>query len=489
MQGSTAMPSGLGKHRDSWQSKLVRGIAITDLWVLVVAAALAQFWRFGTKSTVRAEGPFALSYEALGAVIVVIWWIALGLGATREPETLDDGPTEYERVGRTSLMVVGFVALVSLVFKWDMSRGYLAIAFPLGLIGLMVSRKIWRVVLRNLRAAGRAQTYALVFGQVESARRIAENFKRNTHSGFTVVGVVSPGATESVVEFQDGSRFPVYAEMGMFSKALVETSADSVIVAHAEQLGGTGLRELAWRLQSSGVDLMVSPHLVDVAGTRIHLRLVGQEPYIHLEEPRYAEAGQWPKRLFDVVGASILLLLAAPLMLVVAVAIKVSSPGSVFYRQERIGLDGRAFGMIKFRSMRSGADAELSAMMAEHAGGDVAFFKMQDDPRVTNVGRFIRRYSIDELPQLINVVRGDMSLVGPRPQREHEVALYDHIEQRRLTVRPGMTGLWQVSGRSDLSKEDSMRLDNYYVENWSLTGDVIILIRTFRAVVGSSGAY
>jgi len=282
---------------------------------------------------------------------------------------------------------------------------------------------------------------------------------------------------------------PVFDNLDEINEALAVTSADSVIVAHAEHLGAEGLRDLAWRLQASGVDLMVSPHLVDVAGARIHLQLIGAEPYIHLEEPRYAEAGQWPKRVFDLVGSAALLLLASPLLVGTALAVKLSSRGRVFYYQERIGKDGKTFDIIKFRSMREGADAQLKQMMAEKAGGDAVFFKVTDDPRITPVGRFIRRYSIDELPQLINVLKGDMSLVGPRPQRDHEVALYDHVAHRRLTVRPGMTGLWQVSGRSDLSWEDSIRLDNFYVENWSMMSDIIILTKTIRAVVGSSGAY
>ncbi|MFI5429457.1 sugar transferase [Aeromicrobium sp. UC242_57] len=176
-------------------------------------------------------------------------------------------------------------------------------------------------------------------------------------------------------------------------------------------------------------------------------------------------------------------------MLGVAVAVKLTSPGTVFFKHERIGRDGKPFKMIKFRSMRSGSDAQLQSLLDAQGTAGTPLFKITNDPRITRVGGFIRRFSIDELPQLINVVKGDMSLVGPRPQQAEEVELYDDAAHRRLHVRPGMTGLWQVSGRSDLSWEEAIRLDTSYVENWSMTADLLILWRTVRAVLGSDGAY
>ena len=228
---------------------------------------------------------------------------------------------------------------------------------------------------------------------------------------------------------------------------------------------------------------------MDFSGSRIHVRAVAGMPLMHLEEPQYAGAGSWPKVAFDRAFALGVILVFSPLLLAVAVAVKSTSAGPVFFRQRRIGLDGQAFDMLKFRSMRVGADEELGALLKAQGTSDEPLFKVKQDPRLTKVGSFIRRYSIDELPQLFNVLRGDMSAVGPRPQVAAEVELYDDRAFRRLTVRPGMTGLWQVSGRSDLSWEDSIRLDTYYVENWSLTGDLIILWKTVRAVFGSSGAY
>jgi exopolysaccharide biosynthesis polyprenyl glycosylphosphotransferase len=271
--------------------------------------------------------------------------------------------------------------------------------------------------------------------------------------------------------------------------ALTISGAETILVTDTEHLGHEGLRELAWQLEGVEVDLMVSPNVMDVAGSRIHMRAVATMPLLHLEEPQYAEAGTWPKLLFDKTAGLLLLLLFSPIMIAAAIAVKLTSHGPVFYRQERIGIRGEKFDMIKFRSMRSGSDQHLAGLLAEQGKGDTPLFKITDDPRITSAGKFLRRYSIDELPQLFNVLKGDMSLVGPRPQLAAEVELYDSIAHRRLTVRPGMTGLWQVSGRSDLTWEESIRLDTSYVENWSMIGDVVILWKTVRAVLGSHGAY
>lgn len=194
------------------------------------------------------------------------------------------------------------------------------------------------------------------------------------------------------------------------------------------------------------------------------------------------------KRVLDVVLALMALVLLSPLLVITAIFIVADSGLPVLFRQNRIGRGGREFGMLKFRSMVVDAEKHLAALRDAHDGNEV-LFKMKDDPRVTRVGKFIRRYSLDELPQLINVLIGDMSLVGPRPPLPAEVEQYEPDALRRLHVRPGMTGLWQVSGRSDLSWEESLRLDLRYVDNWSPIGDLVILMRTFKAVVATSGAY
>jgi exopolysaccharide biosynthesis polyprenyl glycosylphosphotransferase len=267
------------------------------------------------------------------------------------------------------------------------------------------------------------------------------------------------------------------------------SEADTVIVTDSQHLGPDGMRELTWNLDGVNVELMVSPNMVDVSSSRMQLGQLVDEPFIHLQQPQYEEAGSVVKALFDLTAGATLFLFALPVLAAAVFAIKVSSRGPAFFRQERIGKDGKSFTIYKLRTMISDADQQLADLLKDQGVGDSPLFKVGNDPRITRVGRLFRRYSIDELPQLINVLKGEMSLVGPRPQRAEEVSLYDHKAHRRLTVRPGMTGLWQVSGRSDLAWEDAVRLDLYYVENWSMTADLLILWRTIRAVLRSDGAY
>jgi exopolysaccharide biosynthesis polyprenyl glycosylphosphotransferase len=270
-------------------------------------------------------------------------------------------------------------------------------------------------------------------------------------------------------------------------EVLAVTRPDTVIVVGSDT-SSSRINDLSWRLDP-GQQLVVAPQLVGVAGSRIHTRPVSGLPLIHVETPSYDGPKRFAKRAFDLVLGLGLLFLLWPLFLVTAIMITLTSRGPVFYGQERIGLSGEPFTMLKFRSMVTDADAHLAKLLAEQGTDGTPLFKVKDDPRVTRVGRVLRRYSIDELPQLLNVIRGDMSLVGPRPQRDGEVRLYDTKAGRRLVVKPGMSGLWQVSGRSNLSWEDAIRLDLYYVENWSITNDIIILLRTARAVVAADGAY
>jgi exopolysaccharide biosynthesis polyprenyl glycosylphosphotransferase len=227
----------------------------------------------------------------------------------------------------------------------------------------------------------------------------------------------------------------------------------------------------------------VAPSLTDIGGPRIHTRPVAGLPLIHVETPRYAGSKLFTKRLFDILGSGALITALSPVLIVLAIMVKVTSPGPVLYKQERVGLNGDHFHMLKFRSMRVNADAELQSLLAAQGSSDKPLFKVQNDPRITSIGRLLRKHSLDEFPQLFNVFLGSMSLVGPRPQRDGEVALYDDAARRRLLLKPGMSGLWQVGGRSSLGWEDAIRLDLYYVENWSITGDIVILWRTIRAVL------
>jgi exopolysaccharide biosynthesis polyprenyl glycosylphosphotransferase len=261
-------------------------------------------------------------------------------------------------------------------------------------------------------------------------------------------------------------------------------------VLSCPEIDGVELRRLAWQLERDSIDLVVASTLVDVAGDRTTIRPIDGVPLLHVEHPRLKGGRRLVKAVFDRVGALVLLTLLAPPMLIIAALVRFApgERGPVIFRQQRVGKDGRPFVLFKFRSMYVDAEARL-AELREHNETAAGLFKIRKDPRVTRVGRWLRRLSLDELPQLLNVLRGEMSLVGPRPPLPSEVAKYPADMRRRLVVKPGLTGLWQVSGRSDLSWEDTIRLDLTYVENWSLAMDLAILARTLGAVIRSAGAY
>lgn len=477
--------------RDAWERRHATRLAVTDLAVLLAAVLTALVIKFGADPQDNMSGPFGLGYVQLGAIIAAVWWFSLIAFRTRDQRVFGEDAEEYRRVVRATVFTFSLLAIVSLLLKADFSRGYLAIAFPVGMVGLIISRRAWRGWLRRQRYRGRGLARALVIGGVRSSTDLARAFDANKAAGFRVTGVWVPDRKHDKTEWLDIThRFvPVLGTERSLPEALTITDANAVIVTDTEHLGHDGLRDLMWRLEGTGIELMVSPNMIDIAGARLHMRSVADMSFLHLEEPQYASAGNWPKALFDRLGAAGLLIMLSPLMLIAAVAVKSTSRGDVFYRHERIGRNGTPFKMIKFRSMRSGAEAELHALLEAQGNGDKPLFKVTDDPRITGTGKVLRRFSIDELPQLINVLRGDMSLVGPRPQQAAEVQLYDDAAHRRLHVRPGMTGLWQVSGRSDLTWEEAIRLDTSYVENWSMVADLTILWRTVRAVLSSDGAY
>jgi exopolysaccharide biosynthesis polyprenyl glycosylphosphotransferase len=310
-------------------------------------------------------------------------------------------------------------------------------------------------------------------------------FGRETWLGYDVLGAITP-ASDSTVATEGG--VPVLGDVHEAAALVRAYDAHVVLVAGGGFENPHAMRELAWDLESDDVQVIMAPGVTDVSSERIRVRPVAGLPLLHVDRPRSQDALRWAKRTFDIVGSALLLTLAAPLMLWTAFQIKRHDGGPVLFRQTRVGSDGSYFTCLKFRSMVVDAERVLLELH-EQTGHEEGLFKMQQDPRITHPGRWIRRYSLDELPQLINVLRGDMSLVGPRPPLPSEVDRYTLTQSRRLRVRPGLTGLWQVSGRSDLSWDESVRLDLYYVDNWSMIQDIVILARTVGAVLSSRGAY
>ncbi|MHD0300607.1 sugar transferase [Rhodococcus qingshengii] len=482
------------RHR--WQANYVRRLALSDSVIIIAAVALAQWFRFGGESVGVASGGVTpnvsgqYSYTAVSLVLVLMWIATLSVFRTRSIRVIGSGPEEYRRIFVSTVRLFGLIAIVSLLLRLDIARLYLAFAFPAGLVALIANRWYWRRVIARRRAHGEFRTSVLVVGSRQGVVNLAENFERGTADGFQVVGVCIPGHNRKVSQaITVGDRsIPVLGNEHDVAQALDVVGADTVAVTATEHLGLDGMRKLAWDLESQHVDLVVSPGILDVAGPRLSMRPVAGLPLIHVERPRYHGAQKFAKTSFDLLFATTVLLLISPVLLAAALAVKLTSAGPIIYRAERMGLDGEPFPMLKFRSMVQDADRQVSALMKDNQGAGV-LFKIRDDPRVTPVGRFLRRYSIDELPQFFNVLRREMSVVGPRPPLRREVETYDGTVSRRLLVKPGITGLWQVSGRSDLSWEDTVRLDLSYVDNWSMMGDILIITKTLKAVVGSDGAY
>ncbi|MGB4137487.1 MAG: sugar transferase [Microbacterium sp.] len=462
-----------------WQKTYVTRLFITDFAIVLLTIFGTQAAWLGLHPN-NVSGFSSLDYTGLSVILVGSWMVMLGMYDTRHPRIVGYGSSEYRAILSGAMRLFGVVAIISYLAKAEISRGYILLSFPIGIILLITGRWVWRRWLNAQRQQGRMLSRVLLVGEEAANLRILSELSSQPEAGYAVVGACS--SVETSHDTLGPTRIPVFGDVDALPAALQTTGADTVLVSGESGLSAERVRELSWQLEVGQQHLIMAPNLTDIGGPRIHMRPVAGLPLMHVETPKYTGPQVVTKRAMDVLGSGAIILLSSPLLVLIAILVKVSSRGPVLYSQERVGMNGTPFKMLKFRSMVTDADAQLADLLAEQGNGDTPLFKVQNDPRITPVGRVLRKYSLDELPQLFNVFLGSMSLVGPRPQREGEVALYDDAAERRLIVKPGMSGLWQVSGRSTLSWEDAIRLDLYYVENWSLTGDLNILFRTFKAV-------
>ncbi len=481
----------LAPDRAEWVRRYRARLRVSDAAVLGYALLGSHLVRFGTASpTVQggASTELRVGYAPFTVVLGLLWFSALALSDTRDVKVLGAGGEEYRRIVSGSAWLFAAVAIVAYLAKVDVARSYLAIAFPVGTGLLLFERWLWRRWLASLREVGRWCHRVLVVGSADDVGRLAEELRRTPAAGLRVVGSCLSGAEAGGGPPLGGGAVPVLGSLDHLLVAVARARVDTVAVAASGEVSPEVLRRIGWELEGTGVALVVAPALTNIAGGRIHVQPVSGLALLHVGEPRLPRGGQVAKEVTDRVGALLLIAVLSPVLLATAVLVRSTSPGPVFYRQERIGRRGRTFSVWKFRSMRVGADAELAGLLAAAGTQGTPLFKVPGDPRLTPVGRVLRTYSLDELPQLFNVLVGDMSLVGPRPQRRAEVVLYDDLARRRLLAKPGMTGHWQVSGRSDLSWEEAVRLDLYYVENWTFTFDLVLLWRTVFTVVRGRGA-
>lgn len=465
----------------SWEPAYRYGVIAADVLCTVVVVAVV-----GAIMSARHASFAPLSLLALEAVTVAIVVGSLLLNRVWNPAVLGQGAEEFRRLGRGMFGSVVALGLCALAADLPGARLWVFVVGPAVALVAFPVRYLLRRPLHRARGEGRCLLPVLAAGHVDTVTDLIGRTRRAPHLGWRVDAVCTvDGRAEVGVEL-DG--VPVVGRFGDLGEQVRRGGYRIVAVTADSYWTPRRLQRLAWDLEGTGTEMVVAPALMDFAGPRLHVTGVLGMPLLRVSEPSFTGFRRVVKATVDRIGAALLVALLSPVLLAVAVAIMVDSRGPVLYKQRRVGKDGVPFTILKFRTMITDADALRARLQAVNEGAGV-LFKLRRDPRVTPVGRFLRRYSVDELPQLFNVLTGAMSLVGPRPPLPEESAKYGPDMRRRLLVKPGLTGLWQVSGRSDLSWEESVRLDLRYVEDWSLALDALILWKTFRAVFGGQGAY
>ncbi len=462
----------------TWLSSYLRVAAAADGACALAGGVLAVEARF------EAQGYLPTVYLVFTCALPVFWWASMMLAGGYDSRFIGLGSEEFRRVINAAVALTAAVAIVSYAARLDLARGYTAVALPTAAVFDLAARYYLRKRLHRLRSSGHCTRRVVAAGHATAVADLVTTLRRESHHGLSVVAACVVGPPE----VGDVADIPVAGELGSVQAAVNQYGADTVAVLACPEMNGTRLRDLAWQLEKTGTDLCVAPALLDVAGPRTTIRPVAGLPLLHVDHPELAGARQVLKSAFDRLAAASALLLLAPIFAWIALAIRLTDAGPVFFRQVRVGKDGDLFTVYKFRTMVVDAERRKS-LLSERNEADGALFKIRQDPRITRTGARLRRWSLDELPQLLNVLRGDMSLVGPRPALPEEAARYEQHVRRRLAVKPGITGLWQVSGRADLPWDEAVRLDLRYVENWSFALDLQILWKTGAAVICGYGAY
>lgn len=467
------------ERRRRWERRFRWCLRVSDLAVILGAVGigvLLQHFASGVVSTT----------PATGAMLAALWLLLLSGMHSRDMQCLGSGTSEYQRVANATVLAFGAIAILVLLLDWSGDRVLVFAALPIGLVALLTSRWRWRHWLRDRRASGRYTSRTLVAGDRADVEYVIRTLQAKEH-GFHVVGAALLSGDRAPVVVDD-RRYPVRGPVERVADIASRIGADTIVIASRPENDSSFVRELSWQLEGTAANLVLSNQLTDVVGPRISFRPVEGLPMLQIRIPSYEGGYYLLKRGLDITVAALALACIAVIAPVLALAVKLDSPGPVFFAQRRVGRDGRLFTMYKFRTMVVDAEQRLAELQQQNEGAGL-LFKMRRDPRVTRVGAVLRKLSIDELPQFWNVLLGDMSVVGPRPPLPNEVTAYDGRIVRRLYVKPGITGPWQVSGRSDLSWDESVRLDLSYVENWSLMSDLQIMWRTARVMVQREGAY
>lgn len=482
-----------GARRALRASSSLRGLRRLTILCMVLADVVALLIAVGGAYLVRqtALGPTGdLTANVVDAAFPIAagWLLAITLFNGYDSRLVPAGTELYRNVLHATLAAAGIVGTIVYLAEIELSRAFFLAFFLIGPPLLLLVRAVIRRALNGARNRGKFRQGVLAVGSIDHVDSIARTLHRERWLGYDVLGAVTPDGASILPSRLHIPVLGTEKELLTIAEAL----RPNILLFTAGATASTDeFRRTAWKLEQEDVSVIVVPGLSEISADRVRMRPVAGLPLVHMDLPRAREALRWTKRAFDIIVASIGLVVLAPLVAVIAASIRLHDGGPVIFRQHRVGRDGHEFEFQKFRTMVTDAEA-IRVEMVERAvqdRGNAVMFKMRDDPRITGPGKLLRRYSLDELPQLWNVLKGDMSLVGPRPALPDEAAEYSDDARRRLSVRPGITGLWQVSGRSDLSWEDTVRLDLYYVDNWSFVQDLQILLRTVRAVLASAGAY
>ena len=448
-----------------WHESYRTRLLISDAVVLVWVVYGTQIVWFGTGnaqlSLLRDLRFTAVSYWLTSAILVALWLLALSLADTRTPGVVGTGMTEYVRVIDSSLVLFGVIAIVAFLFRVDIARGYLLISLPAGILLLLLVRWLWRQWLVAKRRVGKCASGVILIGSPASVAQVGHELQQRRDTGYLVVGAcLPPDDHEAGIPTTDAD-IPVLGTFDDLTRVLADTGADTVLVTSSDALPHEKVKQISWSLEAGRQHLLLAPGIADVAGPRIHTRPVSGLPLVHVETPRFSPGQRFGKRMADLIMSLVAVVVISPLLGILALAVKLSSPGPVCVRETRIGYHGRPFTMLAFRTAREDDDGTVP----------------------TALGRWMHRHTLDDLPQLFNVIGGTMSLVGPRPPLPGEVETYTDASLRRFLVKPGITGLSQISGRENLAWEDAVRLDLSYVENWSLAGDVAIVIKSAKAAL------
>ena len=470
-----------------------RGVMLVDALVLIATTMITYVINYGSlenTDNIYDEGllDLTVSPQFVGLGIGFTWLLMLTLLRSRDPKIVGSDNVEYQRVLNSGIVVLGLLALVTMYFKVDVSRVYVTEVIVIGIAALLIARRSGRAWLNKHRKAGNYTRRVAIYGPIEEIEIELQRYAAHKDSEFEPYLTIEDKG--GLVLKHIGSDQTTSNDISHLAEVLAAENIELLQVVGSGPSSAKMHKKLQWALDGWDISFVVSPAITGVSSSRLTTRVIAGTPLIKITSTKFSGPQYFVKTTFDILFSIIALIVAFPAMAITAVAIKITDRGPIFFKQTRIGLNGTVFQILKFRSMKVGAEKEFDELAAK-AGYEVnaVQFKLKDDPRITGVGKFIRKTSLDELPQFLNVLKGDMSVVGPRPHVQKEVNAYREHDVRRLLVKPGITGPWQIGGRSELTWDESVALDLSYVENWTLINDVLIILQTVSYVFRGRGAF